>query len=170
MRIGKLKRWQILCVAVGVLMVYFVMPFPFLGTRGRDNVRESTIRWLLHHNASGMQDKLQVCFIGVGTSFDPQAGDFGPKDPPNEFLRRFSNFPVPTLPISANTNRFGVADATGKPGLILAAGNVNRWSIGVVACRGFYYEGGLSSAEYEVFLLRLPFTWVPVWSRMLWIS
>ena len=63
-----------------------------------------------------------------------------------------------------------VADPTGKPGLIFAAGNVKRWSLGLVACRGLYYEGGLSSAGYEIFILRLPFAWVPLWARMLWIS
>lgn len=156
MRTRKLKRWHVLSIAAVVLVAYLVGPFPFLGARGRDNARESAMRWLLHHNASGLQNKLQVCFIGIGTSFDPEAGDFGPRDPSQEFLKRFSNFPVPTLPVSANTNRFGVADATGKPGLILAAGNVKRWSVGVAACRGLYYEGGLSSAGYEIFLLRLP--------------
>jgi hypothetical protein len=170
MKVVKLKRWHVLSIAVGVLVAYFAVPFPFLGARGRDNVRESAIRWLLHHNDSGMQNELQVCFIGTGTSFDPRATDFGPRDPSKEFLKRFSNLPVPTLPVSANTNRFGVADATGKRGLILAAGNVNRWSMGVATCRGLYYEGGLSSAGYEIFLLHLPFVWVPVCSRMLWIS
>ena len=170
MKTPKLKRRRVLFIIFGTLVVYFAVPFPFVGAQDRDSARECTIRWLLHHNDSAMQDKLQACFVGIGTTFDPKDGDFAPRDPPKEFLSRFSNFPVPIFPVSANTNRFSAADSTGKRGLLLAAGNVRRWSIGIVVCRGFYYEGGLSSAGYEVYLLRVPFAWIPMVARMLWIS
>jgi hypothetical protein len=175
MKITKLKWRYVLFIVMGLLVVYFVVPFPFLGARGRDDVRESAIRWLLRHNDSGTQGKLQVCFVGIGTTFDPGDRDFAPQDPPKPFVDRFADFPVPVLPVSAITNATrriggGVADATGKSGLIFGAGNVKRRSMGLVLCRGFYYEGGLSSAGYDIVILRVPFAWIPVWARMLWIS
>ncbi len=175
MKMMKLNRKRLALVAAGLVLAYFVVPFPFLSDCGKADVRESAIRWLLCHNHSGQQDNLKVCFIGLGTTFDPRNEDFGPQDPPADFVARFSDFPVPTFPVSASTNAPGgigghVADTTGKAGLIFAAGNVKRRSPGLVVCRGLYYEGGLSSAGYDIFILRLPFVWVPVWSRMLWIS
>jgi hypothetical protein len=170
------KNGKRIGLLVGVLILaYVAVPFPFLGESARTDVRESAIRWLFRHNHSGQQTQLKVCFIGVGTTFDPQDENFGPQDPPTGFVERFSDFPVPTFPVSASTNAPGgigghVADKAGKPGLIFAAGNVRRWSLGFVVCRGLYYEGGLSSAAYDIFILRLPFAWVPVWARMLWIS
>ena len=63
-----------------------------------------------------------------------------------------------------------VVDAEGRPGLVFAAGDIKRRSAGLVVCRGFYYEAGLSAAEYDVYLIRVPFGWVPVYGVMLWIS
>lgn len=175
MKMMKLHRRRIALILAGLVLAYFIVPFPFLGDSGEMDVRESAIRWLFHHNHSGQQDNLKVCFIGLGTTFDPHDGDFGPHDPPSGFVDRFADFPVPMLPVSARTNApvgMGghVTDAAGNPGLILGAGNVKRWSLGLVICRGLYFEGGLSSAGYDIFVLRLPFAWVPVWARIRWIS
>lgn len=173
----KLNWKRLALIVAGFMLAYLAVPFPFLREASRSDVRESAIRWLLHHNGSGLQNRLQVCFIGTGTTFDPQDEDFGPHDPPREFVNRFTNFPVPTLPPSARTNlqqagTLGgyVADTHGRPGLVLAAGNVTRWSLGLVVCRGLYYEGGLSAAGYDIYILRLPFVWVPVWAHTLWIA
>ena len=175
MKLSKLRLRRIIFIIVALVVAYFGVPFPFLSVGSRDNVRESAIRWLLHHNDSGQQNKIQVCFVGIGTTFDPNDRDFTPHDPTKEFVARFADFPVPTFPLSTSTNIAGgigghVADSTGKHGLIFCAGNVRRWSIGLVVCRGYYYEGGLSSAGYNIYILRVPFAWIPVCSRMLWIS
>jgi hypothetical protein len=173
-------------IASACLAAYFAVPFPFLNDANRDDAREATIRWLLHHNDSGLQDHLEVCFIGVGTTFDPSAESFDLRDPTKELLARFSDFPVPTHPVSGSVEApprkpgyvdspdggifTHVEDERGRPSLIFAAGRVKRWSLGIAVCRGYYYEAGLSSATYDVYMLRLPFTWLPVWSYRLWIS
>ena len=182
----RLKGRRVIGIAVGALLVWLAVPFPFLGEAGRSDVQEAAIRRVFQHNGSGLQDQLEVCFIGIGTSLDPSDDDFTPGEPSKEFVDRFSDLPVPALPISQSRNALPggpgtvdspdggmfshVTDATGRPGLIFAAGDVKRWSLGIVVCRGLYYEAGLSSAAYDILILRLPFAWIPVWSRMLWIS
>jgi hypothetical protein len=169
MKKAKNKRKCVVLFIAFLVLIYIVVPFSFVSKANRDDIHEATIRWLLHHNNSGQQDKLQVCFIGIGTTLDPEDDNFNPHDPSKEFIKRFYDFPVPTYPVSENKG-YGVVDATGKRGLILAAGNTDRKSIGFVVCRGYYYEGDLSSAAYDIFIMRVPFGWVPVWARMLWIS
>jgi hypothetical protein len=171
----KFRPRRVIYIIVALVVVYFAVPFPFLSVGSRDKVRESAIRWLLHHNDSGAQNEIQVCFIGIGTTFNPSDRDYTPHDPPKEFVARFADFPAPTFPLSASTNIAGgigghVADLNGKRGLIFGAGNVKRWSMGLAVCRGFYYEGGLSSAGYDIYILRVPFAWIPVYAHMLWIS
>jgi hypothetical protein len=181
-----LSRRRVILIIVGLIVIYFLVPFPFLSEGSRADVHEACIRWLFHHNASALQDKLQVCFVGIGTTFDPMDKDCDPHDPPKEFVDRFADFAVPVFPVSQSA-RAGpsgpgyidspdggifphVVDSAGRPGLIFGAGNVKRWSLGVAVCRGYYFEAGLSAGGYEILVLRLPFLWVPVWARMLWIS
>jgi hypothetical protein len=171
----KFRPRRVIYIIVALVVVYFAVPFPFLSVGGRDDVRESAIRWLLHHNDSGQQKKIQVCFIGIGKSFDLKEQDSS-HDPTKEFVARFADFPVPVLPLSAKTNVINsggipfVTDTTGKHGIIFYAGNVRRWSMGLVVCRGCYYVGGINAAGYEIYILRVPFAWIPVCARMLWIS
>ena len=182
MRRPKLTRWRVAVVGAGTLAAFLAMPFPYIGGPAVADVQEAAIRYLLHHNASGLQDRLQVCFVGLGSSF----GEDEPHDPPREFLERFADFPVPVHPVSEVVHArprgpghvdspdggvFGhVADKEGRPGLVFAAGDVRRWSGGVAVCRGHYYEAGLSAAEYDIYLIRVPFGWVPVYARVLWVS
>jgi hypothetical protein len=173
--VAKRNRKRTVVAVASLILACFVVPFPFLSDVGVADVREAAIRWLLRHNHSGLQDGLKACFVGIGTTFDPHDRACMPHDPPPGFVARFSDFPVPVFPVSTSTNvpdGIGgrVTDAEGKSGLTFAAGNVKRWSVGVVVCRGLYYEGGLSAAGYDIFILRLPFVWVPVRARVLWAS
>lgn len=70
MKIARLKRRYIVFIIVALAVAYFAVPFPFLSVDGRNDVRESAIRWLFHHNDSSTQNKIQVCFVGLGTTFD----------------------------------------------------------------------------------------------------
>ena len=181
-----LNRRRAILIIAGLALAYFAVPFPFLTEGSRSDVQEASIRWLFRHNASGLQDKLQVCFVGIGTTFDPSDNDCHPHDPPKEFVDRFAGFPVPVLPVSQSATArpqrpgyidspdggiFGhVVDSAGRRGLIFGAGNVRRWSLGVALCRGYYYEAGLSAGGYDIIILRLPGLWIPVWARMRWVS
>jgi hypothetical protein len=167
------RKHVVLVIIVVIFLIYFAVPFPILSDADRTDIQEAAIRWLLVHNHSAQQDKLQVCFIGIGKTFDPDdENGLDANDPTEEFISRFSDFPVPVFPASAidDANVGYIADKTGRRGLSFGAGNVKRWSIGVVICRGFYYEGNLSAAGYNIFILRTPFRWVPVWALRLWIS
>ncbi|MBN1788311.1 MAG: hypothetical protein JW806_07945 [Sedimentisphaerales bacterium] len=166
----KINHKRIILIIATIVLVYFVVPFPFLKDANRTDIQESAIRWLLCHNHSAQQDELEVCFIGIGTDFDTEE-DFSWHDPTEEFVARFSDFPIPVFPSSAEDANVGyIADKTGRHGLLFGAGNVRRWSMGLVICHGFYYEGDVSAAGYNIFILRTPFSWVPVWAAKLWIS
>jgi len=73
-------------IAVAISVLYFGFPLPFLSENSRADIREATIRYLVHHNASAVQDKLEVCYVGLGTTFDLEDKDFGPHAPPAAFL------------------------------------------------------------------------------------
>lgn len=176
------RKTAVALVAGAVIGAYLAVPFPYLGESARMDIHEAVVRYLLHHNASGLQGRLQVCFVGVGSSFDKVE----PQDPPTGFIERFVDFPVPVHPVSQvvhaphrgpghidapDGGMFShVADAEGRPGLVFAAGDVRRYSVGIAVCRGFYYEAGLSAAEYDIYLIRIPFGWIPIRAKMLWIS
>ena len=156
---------------------YVAIPFPFISASSVDDVHECVIRWLYGHNDSGAQGEIRVCFIGIGTSFNPKDSDFTPRDPSHDFMTRLADMPVTTLPITHGINAVDrgaiggyAVDSSGRRGLMLAAGNVSRWSVGITRCKALYYEGGLSSAGYEVIVLRVPFKWIPIWSRIMWMS
>ena len=53
-----------------------------------------------------------------------------------------------------------------KTAPIIAAGSVKRWSLGLIIYRGLYYQGS-GFVEFDIFILRIPFGWVPVWKRIL---
>lgn len=75
------KNGKRIGLLVGVLILaYVAVPFPFMGESARTDVRESAIRWLFRHNHSGQQAQLKVCFIGLGTTFDPQDENFRPQE------------------------------------------------------------------------------------------
>ena len=157
------KRRAWLLVALAALLAYLALPFPFLSSRSRVDIQEASIRWLLRHNHSALQNRLQVCYVGLGKTFDPDDKDFSPLAPPPDFLKRFADLPVPVYAV-------GSRDGAGKKGLSVSAGDVQRWSIGLVRCRGLYFEGSLSSAAYDIYMLRLPFTWLPFGAKTRWLS
>lgn len=163
MSLPRNKRRAMVIIALAMPVLYFGFPFPFLSENSRADIREAGIRYLVHHNDSAVQHKLEVCYVGLGTSFDPEDNDFAPQAPPAAFLKRFEDFQVPVYGV-------GATDGAGKRGLSLSAGNVRRWSLGLVRCRGLYFEGSLSSAAYDIYILRVPFAWLPVGARMLWLS
>ena len=169
----KLSRNRIILIIAGLILAYFAVPFPFLSDAGRDDARESAIRWLLRHHSLAIQKGYQVCFVVIGTQFDPHE-DNGchMEDPTKKFVDRLSDFPVPVFPASQGVPRklSGVMDKQGRPGVIFGAGNVKRWSLGIAVCRGYFYEGGLSAGGYDIYMLHLPFLWIPVGGRNLWAS
>jgi hypothetical protein len=177
------KRKTLAAIVAGCLIVaYFAVPYAHVSENARLDMQEAVIRYLLHHNASGLQERLQVCFVGIGSSFD----QVEPRDPPSGFIERFDDFPVPVHPVSqavhAPPQRPGyidssdggmfshVADTKGRPGLIFAAGDVTRYSVGIAVCRGLYDEAVLSAAEYDVYLIWTPFGWIAIRAKLLWIS
>lgn len=165
------RRRALLLGAVAVALLYFVIPFPVLTKASESDIQEACIRWLLGDNHSAVRGELQVCYVGLGTTFDHSDKDFSPHDPPADFLRRFADLKIPVYPVShAKSNHGKITDDSGRPGLCLSAGNVRRWSLGLVRCRGMYFEASLSAAGYEVYMLRLPFAWIPLRAKMLWIS
>ncbi len=171
MRLTKNRRRALIMVALAAPLLYFAAPFSILSEASRSDIQEACIRWLLRHNHSAVRGDLKVCYLGLGTTFDHGDGDFSPRDPPAEFLSRFADLRIPVHPVSeAKSNQGRISDASGKPGLCLSAGIVRRWSLGLVCCRGMYFESGLSAAGYEIYVLRVPFVWIPIRAKMLWLS
>jgi hypothetical protein len=161
----------LLVTGVVIVLLYILVPFPFLTKTGESDIQEACIRWLVGDNHSAVRGELKVCYIGLGTTFDHSDKDFSPHDPPAEFLRRFEDLRIPVKVVSEAKSKDGqITDDSGRPSLCISAGNVRRLSLGLVRCRAMYFEGGLSSAGYEVYILRLPFTWVPFRAKTLWIS
>jgi len=173
----KRRWWRRIFIALAILAVIYLMPFPFLSDSTRMDVQEATVRWLLTHNHAGTRLP-QVCFVGLGQSFDFEVADMSMKDPSEAFMKRLADLPVPALPLSqaqeapSPPGHLGgmIADEHGRVGLILGVGDVERRSLGVAVCQGRYHEAALSAAGYKVYLIRVPFGWIAVTSSMMWVS
>ncbi|MFH0962598.1 MAG: hypothetical protein V2A58_01155 [Planctomycetota bacterium] len=164
------KLWRnkffIPALVVSCLGGYLFLP-TFLGLSPARilDIREKTIRWVYHHNHSGIRDTLEVCYIGIGRSFDIRADDLRTEDPAAELLSRLRDLEVPCRPLSEWPGK-----ERNRERIIVGAGDVSRISLGVVRSKGSYYVNGLNAGAYDVYFLWVPFRWVPVCWRMLWIS
>ena len=169
-------RWRRAAISVVALsLAYFAFPFPFHKSSAEDDIREAVIRGMVEGGRSLRGGNVRVCFVGVAPSFDWEEMGFTALDPPDAFLNRFCDFPVPVLPVSKSKYVGGipskVTDAGGQTGVVLATGSVRRLSLGIAVCQGVWYRANIAgSTGADTYFVRLPFVWIPVWTRTQFVS
>lgn len=161
MNLTKPKRRVLLSAIVGGLLLYFVVPFPILSENSRANVREASLHWLLKRT-----DMKKVCYVGWTSETN-----WASEDPPPELLKHFAELGVQVQPQSAiKTNNVGVIDNFGRPAESISVGKCKRWSLGLVYCTGSCYEGSEGVVGYTIYVLRIPFAWIPLGGVVRYVS
>ena len=167
-------KWVVAALLGAVL---FTPPWARIGTEGRAEIQEHTIRWLYDRYAARGTRNGESCFIGLGGSFGANAGDIEMMDPDPAFMARFADFPPGVLPVSKLT-----AEEYPPPlmdiehhrnrwfPIVVGAGNISKLSYWIVSCRGYYYESPYHCGAYNVYLVRSPTGWKPFFRIVLWTS
>lgn len=130
-----------------------------------DDVREAVFRHQFDHNASGLQKNARVYCLQIE----------GKRDPSPELLRRFEDSEPKVKKASLcsfkrGSERGGVQDDTGAPGLIFRIDTIRRQAPDAAVVEGGYFEAGLSSSGNVYELARVGGRWIVKKDTMIWIS
>ncbi|RJF88821.1 hypothetical protein D3874_19045 [Oleomonas cavernae] len=172
----------IAAAALGALPVGCVTPLPegpdFIPVAQRHSVRvpdelpvaEAAFRYMFNRNASGQQQMASVYCL----SFTLMGGEaWVESDPPADFIRRFSDVPIPVKPASGcrtDARTITVDKDSGKDGLTFRIDYVSCSSQDDCVVGGGYQESGLSASGNVYTLKRQDGQWHVEHDVMEWIS
>ncbi|MCL2724638.1 MAG: hypothetical protein FWD69_09405 [Polyangiaceae bacterium] len=138
---------------------------PGITPADEENVYESALRYMFHHNASMLQQSSRVFCIKFP----------GNADPPPAFLARFNGNKIPVKPVSAcddvSCNACNVRDkSNGGPGIILRVDAIRWVDANHPVVSGGYNEASMSASGNDYYLERKADGWTVTKDEMRWIS
>jgi hypothetical protein len=168
MRFTPRVRPVVLVLSLGVVCA-LLWPLGSISPRQVVRIRERVVDSMWKRAIQ--EGKPEVCFIGEGTTF-PATSSLAQivHDPESGLLLDGRSCGVLIAPVSYHsierpvngTLGFVVKDKEGRSGVIVASGDIKRYSRILVSCRGYYCRGGMSAGECDVYLLQLFWRWMPI--------